>query len=238
MTDPDVPPSRERVLIETFALVADLMVADHEIADLLDVVVHRCVELFPVDAAGLLLRDRSGRLGLAATSSEASRLVEFLQLQSDEGACLDAYTSGEPVLVDDLSSDDRWPTWGPATRELGFRSVSSIPLRWRDTTIGALNMFREEVGHLRAEDLYAARTLAQIATTGILQHRALDDAEQLGRQLQTALDSRVVIEQAKGVLAERHGISLEQAFEQLRTEARRSRRKVGELAREITAGRP
>lgn len=237
MTDTPPVPSRERALVETFALVADSLVDDYDVAELLPLLLTRCVELFPVDAAGLLLRDGTGALRLAATSSEESRLLEFLQLQNDEGACLEAYQSGEPVLVDDLTDDDRWPTWGPAAIALGFRSVTSMPLRLRDQTIGAMNLFGRDVGRLRGEDLYSARTLTQVATVGILQHQALRDATTLTGQLQTALESRVSIEQAKGILAERHDISLEESFERLRGEARRTKRKIGELSREITAGR-
>jgi GAF domain-containing protein len=237
VSDAAPAPSRERALVETLALVADSLVDDYDVAELLQLLLTRCVEMFPVDAAGLLLRDSGGTLRLAGTSSEESRLLEFLQLQSDEGACLEAYKTGEPVLVDDLTQELRWPVWGPQAVALGFRSVTSIPLRLRESRIGAMNLFGQRVGRLRGEDLYAARTLAQVATTGVLQHQALRDAATLAGQLQTALDSRVAIEQAKGVLAERHGISLEDAFERLRQEARRTKRKIGELSREITAGR-
>jgi GAF domain-containing protein len=237
VTNPTPEPSRERALVETFALVADSLVDDYDVAELLPLLLSRCVELFPVHAGGVLLRDRRGDLHLAGTSSEEGRLLEFLQLQNDEGACLEAYQTGEMVVADDLSNDDRWPIWGPAALALGFRSVTSLPLRLRDQTIGAMNLFGQDVGRLRGEDLYAARTIAQMTTTGILQHQALRDATTLSTQLQTALDSRVAIEQAKGVLAERHDISLEEAFERLRSEARRTKRKIGELSREITAGR-
>lgn len=237
VTDTMPAPARERALVETFALVADSLVDDYDVAELLPLLLSRCVDLFPVQAGGVLLRDSHGDLHLAGTSSEEGRLLEFLQLQNDEGACVEAYQTGQLVVADDLNDDDRWPAWGPAALKLGFRSVTSLPLRLREDTIGAMNLFGRDAGHLRGEDLYAARAIAQMTTTGILQHQALRDATTLSGQLQMALDSRVAIEQAKGVLAERHDISLEDAFERLRGEARRTKRKIGELSREITAGR-
>jgi transcriptional regulator with GAF, ATPase, and Fis domain len=228
--------TRERTLVETFALIADALVGDVEIGDLLTLLCMRCIELFPVDASGLLLREPDGKLGLAAASDERARLLEFLQLQTGEGACLEAASTGQPVFASDLHDEkDHWPAWAPAAVDAGFRGVTSIPLRLGGETLGSMNLFSADPGALSGDDLYAARALTQLATTALLAQRRLHDATTLAGQLQGALDSRVVIEQAKGVLAGREGIGLEEAFEVLRRQARAARRPLSEVAREVAA---
>ncbi len=228
--------SRERKLVATFALIADALVGDFDVTEVLTLLCTRCVELFPVDASGLLLRQTDGELGLAAASDEQAQLLELLQLQTGEGACIEAVRAGEPVFAADLyEAKERWPAWAPAVVDAGFRGVTSIPLRLRDDTLGSMNLFSADPGALTGEDLYAARALTQFATTALLAHRQLHDAQTLAGQLQGALLSRVVIEQAKGVLAGREGIGLEAAFEVLRRRARTARRPLSEVAREVAA---
>lgn len=228
--------SRERALVETFARLADSLVDDFDITELLTGLCESATSLFDVRACGLLLRGRDGALSLAACSGEQARLLELLQLRTDEGACVQAADTGEPVLVDDLHDwQERWPRWAPAAVGAGYRSVTSIPLRLRDQVLGAMNLFDTEPGSLTGDDLYAARAMTQVATTALLAHRQLRDSTALTQQLQTALDSRVVIEQAKGVVAQRDGTSLEDAFDQLRRQARSERRQLSALAQDVVS---
>jgi GAF domain-containing protein len=161
--------------------------------------------------------------------------MELLQLQSDEGPCLDCFQSAAPVSAADLAEAvDRWPSFVAAVAERGdFRSVHALPLRLRGRAIGALNLFRGEPGPLPELDLALAQALADVATIGILQERAIRRGEVLNDQLQLALNNRVAIEQAKGVLAQYGGIAPGAAFERLRRFARSRNLKLAELALRI-----
>jgi len=241
MTDPDTRPSaspgdrsREQGLARTFVLLADTLVADYDVVDLLDQLVEASVSLLDVSAAGLLLDDQRGHLALVASSSEETRLLEIFQLQSNEGPCLDCVRNGTAVSTADLAADhDRWPLFVPEALAAGFRSVTAVPLRLREQTIGGLNMFRDTATMLRQEDRELAQALADVATIGILQQRSAHRTSLLAEQLQQALNSRVVIEQAKGILMERHGCDADEAFERLRVESQRSNRKLRTLAAEV-----
>jgi GAF domain-containing protein len=238
---PSAPPDtstpgqrREQELADTFVTLADTLVEDYDVVELLDHLVASCVELLGVAAAGLLLDDQHGHLAVAASSSEEVRLVEIFQLQNDEGPCLDCVRSGAVVSADDLATQvDRWPLFAPAAVEAGFRSVTALPMRLRRETIGALNLFSRAVEAVSSDDQRLAQALADVATIGILQQRSVHQSNQLADQLQHALNSRVVIEQAKGVLAERSEVDLEMAFEMLRRHARANHRKVTDVAYDV-----
>jgi hypothetical protein len=198
--------------------------------------VTRCTQLLDVSAAGVLLADPAGDLRVMAASSEQVRLLELFQLQNDQGPCLDCYRSGQPVRVTDLSAvEARWPRFTAQARQQGFSAVLALPMRLRHDVIGAMNLFATTPG-LDAADIQIAQALADVATIGILQHRAHRQADTVVTQLQTALDSRVLIEQAKGILAERLGVTMEEAFTTLRGHARANHRHLSELARAIVAG--
>lgn len=229
--------NREQLLAETFVLLADTLVDDYDVVELLDQLVSACVNLLDVNAAGLLLDDQKGNLAVVASSSEETRLLDILQLQSNEGPCLDCVRTGKPVAVDDIDADRaRWPLFAPAAIAAGFRSVTALPLRLRDQTIGGLNMFRTGADPVRAEERRLAQALADVATIGILQRRSAHRSTMMAEQLQHALNSRIVIEQAKGVLAERNGVDMETAFNALRRYARNHNRKLSELALEVVRG--
>jgi GAF domain-containing protein len=222
---------------ETFVQLADTLVDDYDVVDLLDRLASAAVRLLGHTAAGILLDDQHGHLAVVASSSEETRLLEVFQLQSAQGPCLDAVRSASIVTCPDLSAEPRrWPLFCGAAQEAGFRSVVAVPLRLRHATIGALNMF-DAVPRVSSEaEQRLAQSLADIATIGILQQRSLHRTSVLAEQLQLALNSRVVIEQAKGVLAERNQMSMAQAFEALRKHARDTNRKLAAAAQAVVEG--
>ena len=228
---------REHALARTFVALADTLVADYDIVELLDQLVEACVTLLGVTAAGLLLDDQKGSLALLASSSEETRLLEIFQLQNNQGPCLDCVRTGTTVTSADLEADrDRWPVFVPEALEAGFRSVTAVPMRLRNQTIGGLNMFSDTATLLAADDRELAQALADVATIGILQQRATHRTSVLAEQLQHALNSRVVIEQAKGVLAERDQLSMEGAFGALRKRARDNNLKLADVALAVVRG--
>jgi GAF domain-containing protein len=225
--------SRER-LAEVFVEVADTLVDDFDLIEFLRTVAARAAELVDVATVGLLLTDSHGQLQFMAASDEQTRLLELFQLQHQEGPCLDAFLAGAPVVNADLRrAGARWPLFAPHASRLGFRSVHAIPLRLRNRVIGAMNLFGNGVGGLELEDVTVVQALADVATIGLLQERAIHSAEILTEQLQGALNSRVVIEQAKGALARTHDIDVDQAFILLRAYTRNHNRKLVDVAHAV-----
>ncbi|MET9631990.1 GAF and ANTAR domain-containing protein [Lentzea sp. NPDC006480] len=228
---------RESRLLQAFVQLADTLVDDYDVVDVLHRLVDHCVQLLDATAAGLMLSDQRGGLRVVAYSSAQTHMLELFQLQASEGPCLDCVTTGEPVLVGDLSAETgRWPRFAPRAIADGFASVHAVPMRLRRETIGTLNLFRHETGLLSDEDLLVVRALADTATIGILQERAIRRSEVVTEQLQTALNSRVVIEQAKGVLAFAGDLEMEEAFHALRGYARNGGRRLADVARELVVG--
>jgi transcriptional regulator with GAF, ATPase, and Fis domain len=224
-------------MTDVFVEVADTLIDDFDLIDFLHLLAERCVDLLEVSAVGLLLTDRRGALRVMAASSEETRLLELFQIQVDEGPCLDCFRSGDPVSVGDLAEcGSRWPQFARAAAETGFAAVTALPMRLREEVIGALNLFNFRPGDLSADQQRIGQALADIATIGILQQRAISSRDLLAAQLESALRSRVVIEQAKGVIAERHGIDQGQAFERLRASARNNNRRLADLAKAIVDG--
>ena len=225
-----------QLLSDTFVELTDTMVADFDIIDFLHVLTRRSVELLDVSAAGLLLADPRGELRVVAASSEAARVLELFQLQSDQGPCLDCFRSGQPVACIDLSADPRWPQFTQQAGQAGFAAVQALPMRLRDQIIGALNLFRGTVGTFDPEVVHVGQALADVATISLLHDRSMRRTDTLNEQLQTALNSRVVIEQAKGKLAERFGIDVNHAFALLRDQARNRNQRLSDLARAFVDG--
>jgi len=227
----------ERRLVQTLVELADTLVADFDIVDFLHTLTSRCVELLDASEAGIMLGDQRGGLRLVASSSERARLLELFEIQSDQGPCLDCFKTGQSVATEDLEAGpDRWPLFSAEARKSGFRSALALPMRLRDQVIGALNLFHAEPGALTAERILTGQAMADIATIGILQERAVREARVLAEQLQLALNSRVVIEQAKGVLVERASVNVDEAFQMLRRYARESNRRLHDIAQGLIAG--
>jgi len=224
-------------LLETIVELADTLIDDFDVIDFLHLLVDRSIELLDVAASGLLLADQHGRLQLIATSDEQARLLELFQLQNDEGPCLDAFATGELVSHSDLTTTgSRWPRFAAVATDHGFAAVDALPMRLRGEVIGALNLFRGRPGELGVTALRTARALVDVATIGLLQQRSIRHQEVLTEQLQAALNSRVVIEQAKGYIAHRLGIDMADAFAVLRAYARGHNLKLSDLAGAVIAG--
>ena len=229
--------TREQTLVETFVGLADTLVDDYDIIDFMQTLAERCVELLDVSAAGIMLADPGGKLRHAACSSEEMRLVEFFELQVEEGPCFEAFRTQATVVSD--SAEDaatRWPRFATRARQSGYITVSAVPMRLRTQVIGALNLFSTEVRALNDIDLGVAQAMADIATIGILQERVIRDRGVYSAQLEVALESRITIEQAKGIVAERDQVGVDVAFAQIRQFARSHNRLLSVTARQIVDG--
>lgn len=221
-------------IAEVFVEVADTLVEDFDVVEFLQLVTAHTAELVDAASAGLLLADPQGRLQFMAASDESTALLELLQVQDREGPCQDAFRTGVAVVNEDLrSAAGRWPVFAPRAVAAGYRSVHAIPLRLRREVIGALNLFSGRAGGLQPADVRIVQALADVATIGLLQERAVRRGEVLAEQLQGALNSRVIIEQAKGVIAQSYGTSVDEAFTLLRAYCRRNSLRLVEVARAV-----
>ena len=229
--------TREADVVQSLVEMADTLVDDYDVVDLLTGLTDRCVSLLGVSAAGVMLASPAGGLGLVASSSEAMRLLELFELQAEEGPCLDAFRTGEPVGHVDLAvRSDRWPSFSAAARRAGFLSAFALPLRLRAVTLGALNLLSVSSAPMPKADLIVARAFADLAALSIVQHRASVEAQRLNEQLSAALTSRVVIEQAKGVISERASTDLAEAFSRLRAYARNNNLRLTDVAQAAVDG--
>ena len=229
--------TREQRIVQTFVELADTMVDDFDVIDFLHRVAARCVELLDCDEAGVMLADAAGTLRVMASSSERAHALELMQAQTDEGPCFECFARAEAVSSEDLEADrGRWPAFSPAALARGFCSVHALPMRVRGQTVGALNLFRVPAGRLDETDVSVAQGMADIAAVGLMQERSVRESREVVQQLESALTSRVVIEQAKGVLAERARISLDAAFLRMRGYARANNLKIGRVARDLVDG--
>jgi GAF domain-containing protein len=223
-------------LADVFVEVADTLVDDFDVIEFLHGLTERCVQVLGVSAAGLLLTDQRDALQVVAASSERTRLLELFQLQTDQGPCVDCFRTGQPVSVADLPSAGRWPRFTAAAAEVGFAAVHALPMRLRAEVIGALNLFDTTPGPIDEGKLRIGQALADVATIGLLQQRAIHRRDTLTEQLEAALRSRILIEQAKGVLAERLHLDVAEAFTLLRASARSHNRRLADLALAIVDG--
>jgi ANTAR domain/GAF domain len=227
------------LLSDTFVELADTLVAGFDIIDFLQMLTERSALLLEATAAGVLLADPRGALRVAVASSEEARLLELFQLQADEGPCLDCYRNVEPTGSADLTvAYQQWPRFAAAAVKAGFRSVQALPMRLRDEAVGALNLFGVSPGGMSQQDLRVGQALADVATIGLLHERSIRRGDTLNEQLQAALNSRVVIEQAKGRLAERLGLTMDEAFAVLRTQSRNRNQRITDVARHVIEGDP
>jgi hypothetical protein len=220
------------LLSNTFVELADTMVADFDVIDFLHLLTDRSVALLSASAAGVVLADPRGELRVAAWSNDAAGLLELFQIQNDQGPCLDCFRTGQPITAADLAGPgQQWPRFAAAAARSGFRAVEALPMRLRDQVVGALNLFWAAPGPFDRAELRIGQALADVATIGLLHERNVRRSETIAEQLQAALNSRVVIEQAKGKLAERRGLDMDQAFILLRDYARNSNQRLTDVAR-------
>ena len=235
----EVQNDREALVGRAFVELADTLVDDYDVIEVLDRLVAHSLTLLAADAAGIMLLDPRGQLRVVASSNEESDWTDLMQIQANQGPCVDCLRTGQPVTVTDLDdAASRWPELIAALAGRGsYRSVHALPLRLRGQAIGAMNLFHTGPGPLPDADLRLGQALADVATIGILQERAIRRGEVVSEQLQTALDSRVVIEQAKGVLAQHGIVTMETAFDRLRRYSRGHNLLLGEVARRVIADR-
>lgn len=227
---------RETDIVAAFVALATDLAEGFDVVDLLSELTTYCVRLLDVASAGLLLADAKGVLHLLAASSQATRDLELFQLQRSEGPCLECYRTGSPVSAPDLSEQmARWPHFTAAANAAGFASVHAVPMRLHDTVLGALNLFGTRTGPLADDDMALAQALAHVASVALVQDRAATDKDLVVSQLNTALSSRVVLEQAKGVLAQVGGLDMEQAFQALRRYSRDHNQRLSEVAAAVVA---
>lgn len=228
---------KEALLTRILVELTDTLVEDYDVVDLLTLLTDRCVEVLDVAAAGLMMGLPGGDLRVMASSSDAMRLLELFELQSEEGPCPDCYRTGEPIVNHRLATfGGPWPRFAPRAIAAGFRSVHALPMRVRDVTIGALNLFRADEGALSDAGVLAAQTLADVATIAVVQHRSVRDTQILNEQLNHALNTRIVIEQAKGLVAERAGTDVHQAFARLRNHAHNHDLRLIDVAHDVIGG--
>ena len=230
--------SREMRMGQVFVQLADTMVADFDVAELMLQLAEACIELLEVDAAGLMLLDARGQLRLVASAPEMMHDLEVFELQSHEGPCLDTVRTRKAVTnIDIHEAKERWPRFTAEALAAGIRSTHALPLRLRGDLIGAMNLFSKAEQNLSTDDVAIGQALADVATIGLLQQRAIQDQSILARQLQVALNTRIVIEQAKGMLAERSGLDPAETFQYLRRYARSSGHTLQSIARGVLEGR-
>lgn len=228
---------RETMLARTLVELADSLVADFDVVDLLTLLADRCVDTLDVAAAGIMLAGPDSVLRVVASSSEEMRVLELLEEQAAEGPCFDCYRTGAPVRNQQLESAlDRWPRFTPEATAAGFTSVQALPMRLRDTVIGALNLFHTDASAISQDATALAQAFADVATIAILQNRASREAEVVNEQLSRALNNRIVIEQAKGMIAERLGLDMGEAFATLRSHARNHNQRLVEVASAVIDG--
>jgi GAF domain-containing protein len=225
--------AREAELARAFVRLADTLASDFDIVDFLYGLSADSVEILRAEAAGVMLADARGGLRLIASSDERMRLLELFELQGAQGPCLDAFSSGRAVQASAADSRARWPVFAPRARGAGFRLMCAVPLRVRTHVIGALNLFRGSDEPFTCTEMEIAQAMAEMAAIGLIQERALRERSLLTEQLQAALNSRVVIEQAKGMLAEYLAITVDDAFTLLRSYARDHNRKLSEVAGDV-----
>ena len=226
--------NREREVTRAFVGLASSLANGNDVLDLLTELTSECAGLLDVASAGVLIANRRGVLHVLAASSDATRDLELFQLQAEQGPCLDCYRDGEPVSVPDLAAQaHRWPRFAEAAADAGFVSVHALPMRFRGSRLGAFNLFGTEVGALNDDDLNLGQALADVASVSLVNDQAASDSTSVTEQLQNALDSRVVIEQAKGLLAQLGDLDMPEAFAALRQFSRDHGQRLTDVARAL-----
>ncbi|POH66023.1 MULTISPECIES: GAF and ANTAR domain-containing protein [Cryobacterium] len=220
--------------VEVFVAIADTVQTGHDVIDTMDVLVRGCTMFTAAIAAGILLADSSDVLHVAASSSERASDVEEEQLGAHEGPCLDAYRSGATIEVPSIAdARGTWPAFSDIAEARGYRAVHSVPIRFGSQRLGAMNLFLAEPGRLSGRDAELAEAMALYAANSVEQHRKLHSHIAVRDQMKVMLEDRVLIEQAKGTLAQRYGVPMDDAFGLLRAEARRMHASLRDTAAKI-----
>jgi len=228
--------TREAQVSAAFIAIADTLTKDFDVVDLLHTLVESCTEILAVDAGGLMLADAQGDLQLVASTSEEADLVEIMQLDAARGPCIECFVTGKPISVASIEeSGGRWPEFQAEALKMGYHSVHATPMRLRGQVVGTMNLFGSQLAELSDRDIALAQALADVATIGILQDRFLRESHLLADQLHRALDSRVLIEQAKGVIAQSSSVSMDAAFAVLRSYSRNHNLTIRSVAENITS---
>jgi transcriptional regulator with GAF, ATPase, and Fis domain len=228
---------REQAVTRAFVSLAHSLADGVDPVDLLSRLAEDAAGLLDVASTGILLADPRRVLHVVAASSEATRALEVYQLQREQGPCLDCYHSGAPVSVADLPAETaRWPLFVEAATNAGFASVHALPIRLRNNVLGTMGLFGTHIGALNDDDLSLGQALANVAAVAIVQERAAADSALVNEQLQTALTSRVALEQAKGVIAQRSNLTMDRSFAVLRLYARDHNLRLTDVAQAV-AGR-
>ena len=227
--------SRESRVSAAFVKLADTLIADYDVVDLLDTLLLECTQILDCEAGGLLLVDAVGQLQVVASTNEEADFVEFMQVGAGSGPCIDCFTTGTAVTVADIDeSGTQWPEFRTAALQKGFRSVLATPMRLRGEVLGTMNLFSTLIGPMNPRDAAIAQALTDVATIGILQERNIRETGIVAEQLQRALDSRILIEQAKGVLSETASVGMDEAFAMLRGYARNNQLSLRAVAEGVT----
>lgn len=229
---------QEPRLAAAFTELSDVHRQDFDADAYVGTLARHSVDLLEVDAAGWLLAGENGRLETAGAMTDTVRLLQVIQLRSGEGPAVESFRTHHPVTVGDMAAQSRWEALRTAAHGAGFAGVHALPMHLRGETLGSVCLFRRQPGELTEDQLALGTALVRVATGYLLLRRAVGRAEKLSQQLQTALNSRVTIEQAKGILAERQGTSLDHAFEMMRAFARRNRRRLNDVACAVVTGSP
>ena len=228
--------TRQALTATAFVELVETLVGDFDVIDVLTGLTGRCVELLGAAAAGVLLADPDGTLRVVGSSTEQIHLLELFQLQNDQGPCLDSYKTGTVVIHADITSGSPWPKFAAASVAAGFPSVCAIPLRLKSVILGCLNLFMSEPTGLSETDVALARALADVASIAIVQDQATRASIVREGHLNHALDSRIAIEQAKGMIAQHTSVDMDAAFRRLRDYARNNNRGLTEVAEAIAIG--
>lgn len=213
--------SRETFISSAFVAIADTLTTDFDIVDMLHTLVEQCTLILDTSQGGLMLVDGRGELQLMTSTSQGADFVEVMQLNSAAGPCIECFTTGTAVSVPNINdTGDKWPDFTSGALQRGFLSAHATPMRLRGHVIGTMNLFSTKRGALSERDASLAQALTDVATIGILQQRVITETNMLAEQLHRALDSRVLIEQAKGMVAHSLNVSMDDAFTALRNYSR------------------
>jgi GAF domain-containing protein len=226
-----VTDTREARVAKAFIRTTSALMTPYDIVELLSTLMATCTDIFGLEAGGILIADVVGDLELVASTSEEASIVETMVIGAGAGPCIDAYVRGEIVTVADIAVDaEEWPQFRSTALAQGFRSVHAVPMRIRGEVVGVMALLGTHAGRLPADDLEAAQSLADIATLGIIHERSFRQPHAITEQLHLALDTRILIEQAKGVLAQSGGLTMDAAFDALRQYARQNELTLREVA--------